>query len=238
VRSSKTSGYQATIHTQSESVKKIILPSGPIKIETNSTLIAAREGVNDNYNNASLIWKDLREILNKSSNIRRQFLKNVCQVKEEHPMMKEFKKTDAPSDLLEQLDTLFTANHDDDIFKMEKRHPGMVPYKDDKVQSRAGKREPDVNALAARYEDRLVADIVGANEQQEQSTVSKCEDIFLNEDVEYTTEEHFKDTDGDIIYNVFTNVLAARWNELLNNPGLIVWSMEVMYLGKREKGSI
>jgi hypothetical protein len=45
VCSSKTSGYQAIIHTQSESVK----------IETNASLIAAREGVNNNYNNASLI---------------------------------------------------------------------------------------------------------------------------------------------------------------------------------------
>jgi hypothetical protein len=224
VRSSEISGYQATIQTQSESINSRNLPSGPVKIETNATLIEAREGVNDNYNNASLIWKDLRGILNKSSNLTRQFLKKVCKVKEEHPMMKELKETDAPSDLLERLNTLFSASHDDDM-----RHPGMVPFDVEEIESRAGEREPGENALAARYEDRLVSAIVEANEQQEQPTVP--EDVFLNKDVEHI-EEHVEDIDGDIIYNAFTNVLAAGWNELLNDPGLIVRSMDEMYLGK------
>jgi hypothetical protein len=168
--------------------------------------------------------------LNKSSNLTRQFLKKVCKVKEEHPMMKELKETDAPSDLLERLNTLFSASHDDDM-----RHPGMVPFDVEEIESRAGEREPGENALAARYEDRLVSAIVEANEQQEQPTVP--EDVFLNKDVEHI-EEHVEDIDGDIIYNAFTNVLAAGWNELLNDPGLIVRSMDEMYLGKWETGSI
>jgi hypothetical protein len=116
----------------------------------------------------------------------RQFLKNVNKVKEEYPTMKELKETHAPLDLLERLNTLFAASHDDYIFQNgETTRPGMVPYDVEEVESRAGERGPDENVLAARYEDRLVFDIVETNEQQEQPTVLKCEDVFLNKDVEH-----------------------------------------------------
>ena len=66
-------------------------------------MIGAKVCICDNFNGVNKIRVELREVLNKSSNLTCEFLQNICKVKETHPFTRHFGQEEMSVAFLDRL---------------------------------------------------------------------------------------------------------------------------------------
>ena len=232
MRSTETSGYTATMTSQATK-KGVKVHAGHVEIETSLQMIEAQVGISDNFNVANHIWVELREVLNKSSNLTRTFLQNVCKVQEMHPLMSEFGQEDTPVTVLDRLTRCMKEG--DKMFKKE----GV----DAAVDAEEGNTNLDEESVPSAPEfhddggmcDTLLKDILDAAEKNKKSSTDPASCVPIPDEDIIDEEVHEADSR---VFTSFAKVLTSDWNVFLSTPGIILDSMDLMDMGKRDKGAI
>ena len=229
VRNAQASGYMTTINSQVIK-QEIKLHAGNVEIETSLPMIEAQVGICDNFNVANKIWVELREeVLNKSSNLTRKFLQNVCKVQEMHPLMINFGEEDTPVTVLHRLTRCMKEG--DNMFKKED-----VNAEEDKhttLEDESILSEPGFHNDGGIC-DTLIKDLLDAAKQNKESSNEHVSSVPLPGKDVFDYGVHEADSR---VFSSFAKVLTSDWDIFLSNPGIILESMDHMDMGKRDKGA-
>lgn len=176
----KAAGYASTLGATVESTREASIKiAGPVQV------------VHDNLDIvppvSKQLWVVLRPILNSSSKNMQTFMKNICFVKEEHPMMKEFSDTEGLEDLTDRCRKFYNAKSDDELFKKETLGGSAGTYNGNEILSNNTDIQQEKNTSNSNNISRII-------------NVER--DIIIQElNLNQQSRTPFSNTEKDLIFN-------------------------------------
>ena len=225
--------------------KKSPLPSGPVTVVISPL----------NRRSASAqIGEELELTLTQTAANMKVFLNCICGVKETHPMMNDFDKTESLADLIGRCEKMI-QNSDNKLFKKETKVAAAAAVAEaheveERISEDNDPDQPDMAAFLASERNMLLNEIINGNKEEDKecttSDAAVGSEICLGAEIDATC--------ASSIYNAFIKVVTKRdikaLGEIklldertgveinLEQTNLIVNAMNLMKMKNREREAL